>query len=136
MKYWLVKTEPEAYSWQDLEGKDEDIWDGVKNYQARNFLQEMEVGDPVLIYHSGKNREVVGVAKVTAAAFPDPSDKDQKGWVSVMLAAERALVSAVPLARIKEEEALQEMKLLRQSRLSVMPLTGEEFRVILKMGEG
>jgi predicted RNA-binding protein with PUA-like domain len=133
MKYWLVKTEPETYGWRDLEAKEEDIWDGVRNYQARNYMKEMEAGDPVLVYHSGKSREIVGLAKVSASAYPDPSDKENKGWVSVNLSAQKPLSVPVALARIKEEDALQEMALLKQSRLSVMPLTQSEFEYILKI---
>ncbi|WP_143961880.1 EVE domain-containing protein [Litoribacter populi] len=135
MKYWLVKTEPETYGWDDLESRKEDIWDGVRNYQARNFLKEMQEGDAVLVYHSGKHREVVGVAKVSKAAFSDPADKEEKGWVAVKLAAERKLDRAVSLQEIKSQAELSEMLLLKQSRLSVMGLTAGEFEYILQLGE-
>ena len=82
MNYWMVKTEPSSYSWEDFQAKGEDIWDGVRNYQARNFLKEMHLGDPVLFYHSGKDKAVVGIAEVSEEAFSDPKDAD---WVAVKL---------------------------------------------------
>ncbi|GAA0879433.1 EVE domain-containing protein [Algoriphagus jejuensis] len=131
MNYWMVKTEPSSYSWEDFVAKGEDVWDGVRNYQARNFLKEMQVGDPVLFYHSGKDKAVVGVAEVSQAAFPDPKDA---AWVAVSLKAKQPLVKSVNLEAIKAEDRLSEMLMLRQSRLSVMSVTKEEFNLILAMG--
>jgi predicted RNA-binding protein with PUA-like domain len=132
MNFWMVKTEPSSYSWEDFLKKGEDVWDGVRNYQARNFLKEMHPGDPVLFYHSGKDKAVVGVAEVSAAAFPDPKDD---AWVAVGLKVKKALKSPVTLEAIKAEDALSEMLMLRQSRLSVMSVTKEEFNLILNLSK-
>lgn len=132
MNYWMVKTEPSSYSWEDFQAKREDIWDGVRNYQARNFLKEMHLGDPVLFYHSGKDKAIVGVAEVSEEAFPDPKDAD---WVAVKLKVKNPLKKPVTLQSIKAEDNLSEMLMLRQSRLSVMSVTREEFDLILKMGQ-
>lgn len=132
MNYWMVKTEPSTYSWEDFQEKGEDVWDGVRNYQARNFLKEMRLGDPVLFYHSGKDKAVVGVAEVSEEAFPDPKDGD---WVAVKLKVNSALPNPVSLQSIKTEDLLSEMLMLRQSRLSVMSVTDQEFELILKMGK-
>lgn len=132
MNYWMVKTEPSTYSWEDFQEKGEDVWDGVRNYQARNFLTEMRLGDPVLFYHSGKDKAVVGVAEVSEEAFPDPKDGD---WVAVKLKVNSVLPNPVSLQSIKAEDLLSEMLMLRQSRLSVMSVTDQEFELILKMGK-
>jgi predicted RNA-binding protein with PUA-like domain len=131
MNYWMVKTEPTSYSWEDLVKKGEDVWDGVRNYQARNFLKAMQKGDLVLFYHSGKDKAIVGVAEVAEEAFPDPKDAS---WEAVALRAKKALTNQVTLAQIKAEDRLSEMLMLRQSRLSVMAVTPTEFELILKMG--
>lgn len=131
MNYWMVKTEPTSYSWEDLVKKGEDVWDGVRNYQARNFLKAMQKGDLVLFYHSGKDKSIVGVAEVAEEAFPDPKDAS---WEAVALRAKKALTNQVTLAQIKAEDRLSEMLMLRQSRLSVMAVTPTEFELILKMG--
>lgn len=131
MNYWMVKTEPTSYSWEDLVKKGEDVWDGVRNYQARNFLKAMQKGDLVLFYHSGKDKAIVGVAEVSEEAFPDPKDT---AWEAVTLRAKNALTNHVTLAQIKAEDRLSEMLMLRQSRLSVMSVTTPEFELILKMG--
>ena len=132
MKYWMVKTEPSSYSWEDIVKKGEDVWDGVRNYLARNFLKEMSVGDPVLFYHSGKERAVVGLAEVSLAAYADPKDES---WVAVNLKAKKPLNNPVSLAAIKAEDRLSDMLMLRQSRLSVMSVDKEEFNLILSMGK-
>jgi predicted RNA-binding protein with PUA-like domain len=132
MNYWMVKTEPSSYSWEDLLSKKEEIWDGVRNYQARNFLKEMKLGDPVLVYHSGKDKAVVGLAEVSEEAFPDPKDAD---WVAVKLRAKDAFEKPVTLQVIKEEDRLSEMLMLRQSRLSVMSVTQAEFELLLRLGK-
>ena len=130
MNYWMVKTEPNSYSWEDFQAKGEDIWDGVRNYQARNFLKEMKVGDLVLFYHSGKDKAVVGVSEVSEESFPDPKDE---AWVAVKLKVKKALKNPVPLTAIKSEDRLSEMLMLKQSRLSVMSVTPEEFELLIKM---
>lgn len=130
MNYWMVKTEPNSYSWEDFVKKGEDVWDGVRNYQARNFLKEMQKGEPVFFYHSGKDKAIVGIAEVSEEAFPDPKDAD---WVAVRLKTKTPLKNPVTLAAIKGEDSLSEMMMLKQSRLSVMRLTKSEFDLILKM---
>ncbi len=127
----MVKSEPASYSWDDFAAKQEDVWDGVRNYQARNSLREMQLGDAVLFYHSGKDKAVVGVAEVSEEAFPDPKDP---AWVAVKLKAKRPLKSPVTLEMIKTEDRLAELPMLKQSRLSVLPVGKEEFDLLLKMG--
>ncbi|MFC3415614.1 EVE domain-containing protein [Algoriphagus hitonicola] len=129
-RYWMVKSEPSSYSWEDFESKGMDVWDGVRNYQARNYLREMKLKDQVLFYHSGKEKAVVGLAEVVAEAYPEPKAED---WVSVDLKAVRKLDSPVSLQAIKAEEGLSELPILKQSRLSVLPLSKEEFELLIKM---
>lgn len=133
MQYWLVKSEPETYSWADLIKDGKICWDGVRNYQARNNLQQMQPGDLVLFYHSVSEKAVVGIAKVGRAAYPDPTADDAK-WVAVDLVPERDFKDAVTLEQIKKDSRLENIALLRQSRLSVMPLRPEEFEVLLSLG--
>lgn len=133
MQYWLVKTEPETYSFSDLQKKVEDIWDGVRNYQARNFLMEMKKGDLVLVYHSGKDKAIVGLAELSKEHFPDPNQGDDDRWYAVMLKAKQGLKKNISLETIKKTEELQNMLLLKQSRLSVMPVSEMAFETILKM---
>lgn len=132
MNYWMVKTEPTSYSWEDLVQKGEEVWDGVRNYQARNFLKEMKQGEKVLVYHSGKDKAVVGIAKVIEEAFPDPKDPE---WVAVRIQAEQALTRPVTLTQIKNEDLLSEMLMLKQSRLSVMSVTATEFETLIKLSK-
>jgi predicted RNA-binding protein with PUA-like domain len=132
-KYWLVKSEPAKYSWDHLVGDGSTYWDGVRNPQARNNLQKMGVDDLVLYYHSQDGKEVVGVSRVTRTAYPDPTTEDER-WVVVDLAPVCPLARPVTLAQIKADPALAEMPLIRQSRLSVMPVRAPEFRRVLKLG--
>jgi predicted RNA-binding protein with PUA-like domain len=132
---WLVKQEPEAYSWDDLVRDGRTDWTGVRNFQARNNLREMKVGDRVLFYHSGKEKAVVGVAEVVKAAYADPTTDDPQ-WVAADIKPARALNKPVPLTSIRSHPKLNDMLLLRQSRLSVMPLTKQEFDTIVTMGKG
>lgn len=134
MNYWLVKSEPSEYGWEDLVAKQEDIWDGIRNFQARNYLKEMRLGDQVLFYHSGKNKEIVGVAEVSSEAFPDAKDTENQGWVAISLKASKALSKPVSLEIIKADDRLGSLPLLRQSRLSVMPVEKNVFDLIIKMG--
>jgi len=133
MNYWLVKSEPETFSWGDLVKDGKTVWDGVRNYQARNFLAEMKRGDLVLFYHSVSEKAVVGLAKVEKEAFPDPTIADPR-WLAVELVPQRDFKEKVTLSQIKTDSRLQQVALLRQSRLSVMPLKPEEFEVILGLG--
>jgi predicted RNA-binding protein with PUA-like domain len=134
MNYWLVKSEPEAYSWADLLRDGGTDWTGVRNYQARNFLLQMQPGDLVLYYHSVSEKQVVGVAEVAATAAPDATAEAGSGWVAVHLTPRQPLARPVSLARIKQDERLRQIGLLRQSRLSVMPLKAAEFDAILELG--
>lgn len=134
MNYWLVKSEPSEYGWEDLVNKGEDVWDGIRNYQARNYLKEMKAGDLVLFYHSGKNKEIVGVAKVSKEAFPDLEEGEDKGWVAVKLKPHLDLKNPVSLAQIKSNEKLSSLPLLKQSRLSTMPIEKSQFDHILLLG--
>ncbi len=127
----MVKSEPGSYSWADFVEKNEEVWDGVRNYQARNFLREMQLGDLVLFYHSGKEKAIVGIAEVSQEQFPDPTDK---AWVAVKLKVKSQLKSVISLAAIKGEDRLSDLPMLKQSRLSVLPVGKEEFDLLIKMG--
>ena len=133
MNHWLVKSEPETYSWSDLVRDKRTDWTGVRNYAARLHLRAMQVGDQVFVYHSGDDKSVVGIAKVTKAAFPDTT-ADEEGWVAVELAAVSPFKQPVTLAQIKADVALQGMTFVRQSRLSVSPVTPVEFAKLKKLG--
>ncbi len=134
MKYWLVKSEPDAYSWQRLVNEKTAVWDGVRNYQARNNLMAMKKGDLVLFYHSVSEKQVMGIAQVTKEHFPDPTIGDPR-WVAVELTYYETLARPVSLTAIKNDERLQKIPLLRQSRLSVMPLQREQFDIIVASGQ-
>jgi len=133
MKHWLVKSEPFKYSWDKFNEDGRTFWDGVRNYQARNNLREMQEGDLVLFYHSNEGKHVVGIAKVVKEAYQDPTT-DDKNWVVVDLVPVQALDNPVTLEQIKAEESLKDISLVRQGRLSVMPLKATEFDKILEMG--
>lgn len=130
MAYWIVKTEPSTYSWKDLESKGEDTWDGVRNFQARNNLNQMKEGDFVLLYHSGAEKALVGFAQVSQEAFPDPQDP---AWVAVKLKAVRPLATPLTLHHMQGEPALAGISLLKQSRLSVHALSEEAYTVICNL---
>ncbi|OON69006.1 EVE domain-containing protein [Hymenobacter sp. CRA2] len=134
MNYWLVKSEPSAYSFADLERDGQTDWTGVRNHQARNCLAQMQPGDLVLVYHSVTDKEVVGVAQVLRPAAPDRTAEPGSPWVAVDLAPHQRLPKPVSLAAIKAEPRLQQIGLLRQSRLSVMALRPEEFDTVLELG--
>ncbi|MBY0244386.1 MAG: EVE domain-containing protein [Sphingobacteriaceae bacterium] len=134
MKYWLVKSEPFKYSWQQFNADGRTFWDGVRNYQARNNLKEMQEGDLVLFYHSNEGKCVVGIAKVVKSFYQDPTTEDTN-WVVVDLVPFKTLNKPVTLAQIKAEESLQDISLIKQGRLSVMPLRGSDFDKILEMAE-
>jgi predicted RNA-binding protein with PUA-like domain len=132
--HWLVKSEPEAYAWTDLVRDGRTAWTGVRNYQARIHLNAMQRGDAVLFYESMTTKAVVGLAQVTKPAFPDTT-ADEPGWVAVELKAGRALPQPVTLAQIKSEPSLANIGLIRQSRLSVVPLTKAEFAKIVALAD-
>ena len=133
MKYWLVKSEPFKYSWQDFLNDGWTYWDGVRNYQARNNLKKMKVGNLVLFYHSNKGLEVVGIAKVTKEYYQDPTTNDDR-WVVVDLKPVQTLKNPVTLKEIKNDDKLKDVALIKQSRLSVMPITKNEFDIIVSKG--
>lgn len=131
--YWLVKQEPTAYSWSTFVEDEGTEWTGVRNFQARNNLREMKKGDQVLFYHSVVNPSVVGVAQVTQSAYPDPT-ATEGDWSAVKLKPLHQLKNPVTLAEIKKDLRLADIALLKQSRLSVMPLTEKEFEIIIQKG--
>lgn len=135
MNYWLVKSEPFKYSWDRFVQDGKTFWDGVRNYQARNNLMAMKTGDLVLFYHSNEGMEVVGIARVIKEHYPDPTTEDTR-WAVVDLEPVEALKVPVSLEKIKADERLAQVALIRQSRLSVMPLKQEEFDRILELSEG
>ena len=132
--YWLVKQEPEAYSWSDLVKEGRTAWTGVRNFQARNNLRTMKKGDLILFYHSVSEKQIVGLAKVDKEAYPDPTAKSGD-WSCVDLVPVKALKKNVTLDAIKADRSLAGMPLLRQSRLSVMPLTAKQFDRLLLLAE-
>ena len=134
MKYWLVKSEPFKYSWNDLVKDKWTYWDGVRNYGARNFLKQMQAGDLVLYYHSNEGLEVVGYAKVIKSFYQDPTTDDDR-WVAVDIEPVHPLVNPVSLKMIKADKKLENIRLIKQSRLSVMPVTKGEFDHIVKLGQ-
>jgi len=132
MNYFLVKSEPETYSWSQLVKDGKTMWEGVRNYAARIHLRAMKTGDMVLFYHSGDDKSVFGIAKVVKEAYQDPTTTED--WSVVDLASEKPLKKPVTLSAIKAEKKLQNIYLVRQGRLSVMPLGKEEFELIVRMG--
>ena len=130
--FWLVKQEPSSYSWSDFVAEGQTSWTGVRNYSARNNLRKMRKGDEVLFYHSGEDKAVVGIAKVIRTAYPDSTAKEGD-WSTVDLARVKPLHRPVTLREIKSRAPLKQIVLVRQSRLSVMPLAEPEFREIVKM---
>ena len=130
MNYWLVKQEPEKFSFDDLIKEGKTVWTGVRNFQARNNLREMRAGDKVLFYHSVSDKAVVGLAEVSRESFADPTDEK---WIAVEIKPLEKFAKRVALEEIKAREELQSIALIKQSRLSVMPLTREEFETIMKM---
>ena len=131
--YWIVKTEPSTYSYDDLECQKTAVWDGVKNNLALKHLRQMKPGDRVLVYHTGDEKAVVGLAEVMSEAYPDPKHKDQKLAV-VDLRALGRLTRPVPLAEIKRDRAFADLALVRIGRLSVMPASAEQFKRLEKLG--
>jgi predicted RNA-binding protein with PUA-like domain len=130
--YWLAKSEPEAYSWDDLVKDGKTVWTGVRNFQARNNLRAMKAGDFVLFYHSVTDKQVVGIAKVAKEFYPDPT-AEEGDWSVVDLAPHKPLKTCVTLEQIKTDAVLKDMALVRQSRLSVTPLTEAQFKRLLEL---
>ena len=133
MNYWLVKSEPFKYSWEQFKADGLTFWDGVRNYQARNNLNAMKKGDKVLFYHSNEGLAIVGIAQVAKEAYQDPTT-NETAWVVVDLKPMKALKRPVTLAEMKTVEELSNLSLIKQSRLSVCPVTPKEFETILKLG--
>jgi predicted RNA-binding protein with PUA-like domain len=133
MAHWMMKTEPGEFSFDDLLRDGKTTWDGVRNHQAKKNLAAMAIGDHVLIYHSVSDKEVVGLAEVIKTAYPDPTDPDQK-WLVVDIKPLEKLKSPISLHTVKQTPTLAEIPLVKQSRLSVMPLPAEAFNLLLEMG--
>ncbi|WP_367914115.1 EVE domain-containing protein [Leadbetterella sp. DM7] len=134
MNYWLVKSEPFKFSWDTFVNKGGDMWDGVRNYAARNNLMAMKTGDQVFFYHSNEGLEIVGLAKVAKEHYPDPTADDPR-WVVVDLVPVKKLKKAVSLTQIKADPVLKEMAIVRQSRLSVSPVTPTEFDRVMDLAD-
>jgi predicted RNA-binding protein with PUA-like domain len=134
MNYWLVKSDPETYGWDELVKDGKTRWDGIRSYAARNHLKGMKKGDKVLFYHSQVNPSVVGTAKVAKEFYQDPTT-DEEAWVCVDLEAEKALIKPVTLPQIKADKRLKNIPLIKIGRLSVMPVTKDEFDIILELGK-
>ena len=132
--YWLLKTEPETYQFSQLIEDGKTNWNGVRNFQARNYLKQAQVGDRTLIYHSGGDKAVIGVAEVIRAAYPDLDPEKAGEWVQIDLAPAQSFTRAVKLAELKAHPALQDLILIKQSRLSVMPVTHPHFDLICQLG--
>jgi predicted RNA-binding protein with PUA-like domain len=132
MNHWLVKTEPSTYSWSELVKEKRTAWTGVRNFQARNYLRAMKKGDPVLVYHSGDEKQVVGLARAASDPRPDSTAKEGD-WSCIDLAPVKALARPVPLTIVKSNEALKDILLVRNSRLSVMPLTPAQFACLVDL---
>jgi len=130
MNYWLVKTEPDSYSWDDLVKDKKTVWDGVRNFQARSNMKKMGKGDLVFFYHTGEQKAIVGQAQVTKSPFADPKDPD---WVVVELSVGKPLKKPVSLAQIKSDKRLSDMVLVRASRLSVQPVKPSEYEIITEL---
>ncbi|MEX6687362.1 EVE domain-containing protein [Danxiaibacter flavus] len=134
MAYWLVKSEPFKYSWEQFEKDKLTFWDGVRNYAARNNLKAMKKGDEVLFYHSNEGLAIVGIAKVAKEHYQDPTT-DDPNWVVVDLKPYKRIKTPVTLAQVKSDERLADMALVRLGRLSVQPVTNEEWEVIMELGD-
>lgn len=134
MNYWLIKSEPEEYSWEDLVKDGKCVWTGIRNYRARNNLKLMKVGDLALFYHSNTGKEIIGIAKVTKEYFQDPTTKEE-AWVTVEFEPVKKMNKPVSLQLAKETSALKDMELVKLSRLSVSSVTNQQFQIILELSE-
>ena len=132
MNYWLLKTEPDTFSWDDLVRDKKTGWDGVRNFQARSHLKAIKKGDLAFVYHTGEEKSVVGIAKVTKENYPDPKDNE---WVAIEIAPVNKLKNPITLAQIKADKRLTNMVLVRASRLSVQPVKKDEFDMIIALSE-
>lgn len=132
MNYWLVKSDPETYSWEQMKLDKRTFWNGVRNYQARNYIKEMKEGDLVLFYHSQSDKAIMGITKVVKEFYQDPTTDDER-WVVVDLEVVQDLAKPVTLEQIKQNEVLENIPLVRQQRLSVMPLSEKQYNEIIKL---
>lgn len=132
MNYWLLKTEPGTFSWSDLIRDKTAVWDGVRNFQARNNLKAMKKGDQAFVYHTGEDKAIIGIAEIVKEAYPEPKDKD---WIAVDLKPVKKLKNLVELGTIKKDKRLANMVLVRVARLSVQPVKKEEFDLIIALSE-
>ena len=132
MNYWLLKTEPDTFSWDDLVRDKKTGWDGIRNFQARSHLKAIKKGDLAFVYHTGDEKSVIGIAKVTKENYPDPKDNE---WVAIEIAPVNKLKNPVTLAQIKADKRLTNMVLVRASRLSVQPVKKDEFDMIIALSE-
>jgi predicted RNA-binding protein with PUA-like domain len=135
MNYWLVKSEPSVWSFNDQKksGSKGTVWDGVRNYQAANYLKQMKSGDLCFFYHSNEDKKIIGIVKIIKPAFIDPTDKEKK-FVAVKVAYYKDLLEPISLANIKENKEICHLPLIKQSRLSVMPIDSKSWKIICKMG--
>ncbi len=135
MNYWLVKSEPSVWSFNDQKksGSKGTVWDGVRNYQAANYLKQMKSGDLCFFYHSNEDKKIIGIVKIIKTAFIDPTDKEKK-FVAIKVAYYKDLIDPVSLANIKENKEICHLPLIKQSRLSVMPIDSKSWKIICKMG--
>jgi predicted RNA-binding protein with PUA-like domain len=135
MNYWLVKSEPTVWSFNDQKkaGSKGTVWDGVRNYQAANYLKQMKSGELCFFYHSNEDKKIIGIVKIIKPAFIDPTDKEKK-FVAVNVAYYKDLIELVSLADIKENKQISHLPLIKQSRLSVMPIDSKSWKIICKMG--
>jgi predicted RNA-binding protein with PUA-like domain len=132
-QHWLIKSEPSVYSFEQLVADGRTVWDGVRNFEARNNLRAMKEGDPCLFYHSNEGKAVVGIAKVVREAYPDPRDAE---WSAVDVAPVRPLATPVTLAEMRTDQALANMAMVRRPRISVTPVTKDEFDAVTERGKG
>lgn len=135
MAYWLIKSEPQKYSWEQFVKDGETFWDGVRNYAARNHLKAMKKEDKVFFYHSNEGLEIIGIAKVVKEAYQDPTT-DEEAWVAVNFKPVQKLKNPVSLEQIKKDKRLKNMALIRLGRLSVQPVTDDEWKVVMEMANG
>lgn len=134
MNYWLVKTEPETFSWETLEKEGTSMWEGVRNFQARNNIRKMKKGDTAFFYHSGKDPGIVGLVEIIKEHYPDPTAREGD-WLTVEVKPIRKLKRYISLREVKEQPALKDMYLVRSPRLSVQPVTADEFAFVLELEE-
>jgi predicted RNA-binding protein with PUA-like domain len=136
MAYWLLKTEPEEFSWDDQvkRGKKGETWSGVRNFTARRYLKEMKKGEKFFFYHTGDEKQIVGIGEIIREHYPDPTAKAGEPWVAVTTGAIEPFPKAVTLSEIKAEAKFKDMALVKYSRLSVQPVTAEQWKLVCKMG--